>query len=582
MIILKAFLLTCICWQAISAPFRWEVLDNGGGPGARDRPAIGYDPIRRNLISFGGRSGGSLFQDTWYFNLDSQTWTLVNVANPPAARFDAISGYDVATGLFAISTGDAAPVFFNDLWVLVDYAGPNPQWRRIDAQSTRSFKPRYGCGGGLSPDGYFYITHGFSSGTRYSDTFRFRLSATSGGSWEEVAKTFQYGINEPHGRCLVSNAILPDRRFGKFIMFGGCANGGRHGGPCPAYDTWTFDQSMNWQRQADAPVPTQYGDLAAWGTNKVIMYGGNGGNLAQPISITDQTPADVHVLDLNTNDWESYKAELPSGVPGLTPQSSAIAFHRMVVASTNPPAVLLFGGRINGHVLMLTGGPSGSPISSGWFYFSWIWLHGIFMFAAWGLCLPIGAFIFRYFRHKKFAWPAHLALQSIGLVFSIVGFIASFYTGGRFDFAHAYIGIIVFILGCLQPINAAFRCHPRGRNFLCKIDYGKRYIFNAFHQIGGRAALLLGIVNIMLGIPLAQLQVGWLIGVGVWFAVLILGHFVCELLRMRGVLPRIPRSYNELYLPGPLKKLHTHAHRDEDLIAAPPKEAGSAPTTGDH
>ncbi|KAF4705456.1 hypothetical protein FOZ62_004097, partial [Perkinsus olseni] len=230
MILLRSILLTCICWQAISAPFRWEVLDNGGGPGARDRPAIGYDPIRRNLISFGGRSGGSLFQDTWYFNLDSQTWTLVNVANPPAARFDAISGYDVATGLFAISTGDAAPVFFNDLWVLVDYAGPNPQWRRIDAQSTRSFEPRYGCGGGLSPDGYFYITHGFSSGTRYSDTFRFRLSATSGGSWEEVAKTFQYGINEPHGRCLVSNAILPDRRFGKFIMFGGCANGGRHGG----------------------------------------------------------------------------------------------------------------------------------------------------------------------------------------------------------------------------------------------------------------------------------------------------------------------------------------------------------------
>lgn len=111
----------------------------------------------RNLISFGGRSGSTLFQDTWFFNVDSRTWTRVNVPNPPAARFDAIagksapfassllldsSGYDLTTGLFAISTGDAAPVFFNDLWVLVDYAGPNPQWRRIDNQSTLSFEPR--------------------------------------------------------------------------------------------------------------------------------------------------------------------------------------------------------------------------------------------------------------------------------------------------------------------------------------------------------------------------------------------------------------------------------------------------------
>ncbi|EER09463.1 hypothetical protein Pmar_PMAR008001, partial [Perkinsus marinus ATCC 50983] len=397
----------------------------------------------RNLISFGGRSGSTLFQDTWFFNVDSRTWTRVNVPNPPAARFDAIAGYDLTTGLFAISTGDAAPVFFNDLWVLVDYAGPNPQWRRIDNQSTLSFEPRYGCGGGMNPDGYFYITHGFSSGTRYSDTFRFRLSATSGGSWEKLSETFQYGINEPHGRCLVANAIPLDSKFGKFVMLGGCANGGRHGGPCPAYDTWAFDQSMNWQRRSDAPVPIQYGDLAAWGSDKIIMYGGNGGNLAQPISITEQNPSDVHVLDLNTNEWESYTAELPSGVPGLTPQSSAIAFHRMAVASLDPPIVLLFGGRINGHVLELTGGPVGSPRTSGWFYFSWIWIHGIFMFAAWGLCLPIGAFIFRFFRHKKFAWPVHLALQSIGIVFSIVGFIASFYTGGRFDFAHAYVGIIM-------------------------------------------------------------------------------------------------------------------------------------------
>ncbi|KAF4661811.1 hypothetical protein FOL47_006532 [Perkinsus chesapeaki] len=548
-----------------AVPLQWQAIDNGGGPGARDRPAIGYDPLRNNLVSFGGRSGATLHQDTWYFNLDSGTWTQVNARNPPPARYDAISGFDEFTGLFVMSTGDANPIFFNDIWVLVDYSTPNAQWIRVDANSTLTFEPRYGCGGGMAKDGYFYISLGFGGQRRFSDTYRFQIRSASDGSWEKVADGYQYAIDEPHARCLVGNAIIPDTSRGKFMMYGGCANGFTVGGPCPAYDTWLLDSSSNWKRQADGPIPTVFGDMAAWGMNHVMMYGGS--EASQVISITKQSPADVHMLDITTNKWTSYVATLPSGIPSLTTSSPAVALHRLVPISTNPPSVLLFGGRINGHVLMLTGALNDTPTSSGWFYLSWIWLHGIFMFAGWGLCLPIGAFIFRYFRHANFAWPAHLALQTMGLAFSIVGFIASFYTGGTFDFAHAYIGIIVFILGCLQPINAAFRCHPRGRNFLCKIDYGKRYIFNAIHQIGGRAAIILGIVNIMLGIPLAQLRAGWLIGVGVWFLVFILAHFVCELLRWMGILPRIPRSYNELYLPGPFKKLHTNAHRDEDLIA---------------
>lgn len=53
MTLVLSLLLACISWQALSAPFRWTVLDQGGGPGARDRPGIGFDPVRKLSTTLG-------------------------------------------------------------------------------------------------------------------------------------------------------------------------------------------------------------------------------------------------------------------------------------------------------------------------------------------------------------------------------------------------------------------------------------------------------------------------------------------------------------------------------------------------
>jgi hypothetical protein len=47
-------------------------------------------------------------------------------------------------------------------------------------------------------------------------------------------------------------------------------------------------------------------------------------------------------------------------------------------------------------------------------YFSYIQLHGIFMFIGWGILLQLGMFFARYFRYKDPWWfKMHRALQVI-------------------------------------------------------------------------------------------------------------------------------------------------------------------------
>lgn len=48
------------------------------------------------------------------------------------------------------------------------------------------------------------------------------------------------------------------------------------------------------------------------------------------------------------------------------------------------------------------------------FLFTYIQLHGIFMFIGWGILLQLGMFIARYFRHKDPLWfKIHRILQVI-------------------------------------------------------------------------------------------------------------------------------------------------------------------------
>jgi hypothetical protein len=91
-------------------------------------------------------------------------------------------------------------------------------------------------------------------------------------------------------------------------------------------------------------------------------------------------------------------------------------------------------------------------------------VHGVLMGLSWGFLLPLGVILARFFKHKPDAWwfRMHVICQRSGVVLMLVGVIIAFIMveGSHFNGFHTIIGLIVFILGVLQPINAALRPHP--------------------------------------------------------------------------------------------------------------------------
>ena len=158
----------------------------------------------------------------------------------------------------------------------------------------------------------------------------------------------------------------------------------------------------------------------------------------------------------------------------------------------------LFGGDTSGDLYYLQGtaeDADSAPHSTQGcnpLYFSILHLHGLFMFIGWGLLLQLGAFIARYFRHKGAMWfnlhklfqvgtcmnivlihnhcPIEEMLvrrnmlqrnshgvffQVVGVFFAIGGFVCGVYGTffSHFESFHGVIGLVVMIIGILQPLN---------------------------------------------------------------------------------------------------------------------------------
>eukprot|EP00929_Paragymnodinium_shiwhaense_P107276 TRINITY_DN73364_c0_g1_i1.p1 TRINITY_DN73364_c0_g1~~TRINITY_DN73364_c0_g1_i1.p1 ORF type:complete len:387 (-),score=19.09 TRINITY_DN73364_c0_g1_i1:275-1435(-) len=142
-----------------------------------------------------------------------------------------------------------------------------------------------------------------------------------------------------------------------------------------------------------------------------------------------------------------------------------------------------------------------------------LYIHVVCMCLSWGCLLPLGVicahFLRKYdqkIRNKPFWFQSHRICPSLGVLLQTIGFIAILIrkrTGP--SSAHEIIGVIVVFFGLWQPFNAILRNlsavgHPGPAGERTRL----RVVWEGVHKGGGYSAIILGLVNILLGLRQAS------------------------------------------------------------------------------
>ena len=221
-----------------------------GGPQARDRHALAFDPVRGTSLLFGGRSGGSL-GDTWTYGAGG--WTQLLPPASPAAREDHGMSFHAALGQVVLFGGESnGGSLLSDTWA---FDGAN--WTQIATASRPSARRAFAITYDPTRE-VVVLFGGQGNGGRLADTWEF-----DGSNWRERAT-----VGTPPARNGAAMAF--DGNLQRAVLFGGFDGGGDQ-----LADTWSYgpnDPATFATRELGCPgplgVPQLAADLPPWtGTN---------------------------------------------------------------------------------------------------------------------------------------------------------------------------------------------------------------------------------------------------------------------------------------------------------------------------
>ena len=95
----------------------WTQMSPENAPSKRWYTSMVYDSTSKMTILFGGYDGTSEFNDTWVYNLTTDTWTQMNPVNAPTERQLAPMVYDSNYHKVILFGGTSYPISLNDTWV---------------------------------------------------------------------------------------------------------------------------------------------------------------------------------------------------------------------------------------------------------------------------------------------------------------------------------------------------------------------------------------------------------------------------------------------------------------------------------
>ncbi|CAN6239999.1 unnamed protein product [Urochloa humidicola] len=152
--------------------------------------------------------------------------------------------------------------------------------------------------------------------------------------------------------------------------------------------------------------------------------------------------------------------------------------------------------------------------------------HGLLAMMGWGVLMPIGMITARYFRQLDPCWfYSHMAIQVCGFAIGIAGVVLGFRInedGLKNVDVHKALGIAILAMASLQVLAILARPDKTSK---------VRRFWNWYHHNIGRAAILVAIGNISLGLSIAQETNAYIVSYGVFVAVWVLAVAAFEMKR---------------------------------------------------
>ncbi len=98
----------------------WELMNPTIAPPGRYGHNMVYDSTRGTIVMFGGYDQQTTFDDTWTYDLLTNTWTEIDTVNDPDPRYGAAMAYDDVNDMVILFGGSSwiSPWVRNDTWAL--------------------------------------------------------------------------------------------------------------------------------------------------------------------------------------------------------------------------------------------------------------------------------------------------------------------------------------------------------------------------------------------------------------------------------------------------------------------------------
>ncbi len=246
----------------------WENRNPSPRPSARFAQAMAYDAHSDRVILFGGWTGAEQSLETWAYNYNTNTWTNITTGPSPSAGVFVAMVYDSQADRMILFGGVTHRSDFPESGYRAEtwaYDFDNATWTQRNPANSPSPRAINGMMAYDAQSDRIVLFGGRDAYGNFADTWEYRYNDDS---WIQI--TPQTGPSARH-----AGAMAYDVSTDQTVLFGGYTTSGT------SNETWAYDADSNtWTKAMGGAGPSaRFGAATVddTGSNRIVLFGGSSG-----------------------------------------------------------------------------------------------------------------------------------------------------------------------------------------------------------------------------------------------------------------------------------------------------------------